>query len=73
MLSGTAEAERFPRTVLAIIFINQIVPVHVPDVCFVQFPLIISAANDVETRIIGVIIDAVIVKRHQHALVDGVF
>ena len=73
MLPGAAEAQCFARSIFAVIFVDQIVPVHIPDVCFVQFPLIISAANDVETRIIGVIIDAVIVKRHQHALVDGVF
>mgnify|MGYP004627819421 CR=1 FL=1 len=73
MLPGTTETECFPRTVFAVIFINQIVSVHISDVCFIQLFFVISAADNVYARVIGVIINAIIVKGHQHTFVDGVF
>ena len=47
-------------------------PVNIPDICLIQFLLVISSPEHMEAGIVCIIKYPVIVKRCKHSLIDGI-
>ena len=46
---------------------------HIADISLVQLLLVISSPDHMQGRVIGIVIDPIIVEWHEHSLIDRLF